>query len=408
MGPHHLGVFSKLPSFSHSLPGHHLARPSTPSCHPQSHQEKKRKGKRSQCLDRDRPPLRPWPPQHYLSLFFKTQLILTQHQVKFYYEGFEFAQNTISPLNLLLAVSSLIESSQRATLPSTMRWLSYGPDLMPSTTFTATASSTETSSTLDFPSLSLSFHPHHRPENILYRSKDPNSDIVIVDFGMWVPHPLPTPLFLHLFTEPNSSTPPTNNLPLSPVLSGTSLPKSSKTPATENPSTSGPQVTSLLYTHTRKRIRLIISLHSHHHLRPTLRLPPFLCRQHHRPRPTIRRSQNWISESVLEPGFRTSQIFHPPSRHCRSAPSSHRSGGFTWSLAYPYSHHHHWHRYRHRHRYAIPTSIFLPHLDRIGVLGKSDIALWLVSGLRIDLAISLLLLLLRVGRARKVVGGGMI
>ena len=26
-----------------------------------------------------------------------------------------------------------------------------------------------------------------RPENILFRTKDPSSDIVIADFGMWVP-----------------------------------------------------------------------------------------------------------------------------------------------------------------------------------------------------------------------------
>jgi len=50
---HRLGVFSKLPSLSYSLSGRHLARPSTLSCHPQSHQEEKRKGKQSQCLDRD-------------------------------------------------------------------------------------------------------------------------------------------------------------------------------------------------------------------------------------------------------------------------------------------------------------------------------------------------------------------
>ena len=74
------------------------------------------------------------------------------------------------------------------------------------------------------------------------------------------------------FIEPNSSTPPTSNSPLSPALSATSLPKSLKTPGTQNPSTSGPQVT---YTRARKRIRLIISLHSHHHLRSPLWLPPF-------------------------------------------------------------------------------------------------------------------------------------
>ena len=110
-----------------------------------------------------------------------------------------WVHNTISLLNLPLLESSLTTSLQRASLQSTMLLFSSALFLMPLTTSTIIALSTETSKVCLISSLSLSFHPYHRPKNILYYSKDPNSDIVIVDFGMWVPYPFPTPLFLHLF-----------------------------------------------------------------------------------------------------------------------------------------------------------------------------------------------------------------
>src|SRR6266702_62705 len=49
-------------------------------------------------------------------------------------------------------------------------------------------SCTEISSTLALFFPRQMIHEGHlgRPENILYRTKDPSSDIVIADFGMWV------------------------------------------------------------------------------------------------------------------------------------------------------------------------------------------------------------------------------
>ena len=148
-------VFSKLPSLSHYLPGHHLARPSR---HVALKVIKKKNVKGNEASVR-------------------TEIDLLT--------GLDHPNIVcLSPLNLLLAESCLTVSSQRASLPSTMLSSSSALFSMPLTTSTATAPSTGTSSTLDFLSLSLFFHPRHRPENILYRSKDPNSDIVIVDFGM--------------------------------------------------------------------------------------------------------------------------------------------------------------------------------------------------------------------------------
>jgi len=43
------------------------------------------------------------------------------------------------------------------------------------------------------------FHLYCRPKNILYYSKDPNNDITIINFGMWVSYLFPTPWFLHFF-----------------------------------------------------------------------------------------------------------------------------------------------------------------------------------------------------------------
>jgi len=57
---------------------------------------------------------------------------------------------------------------------------------------------------------------------------------------------------VHLFTEKNSSSFPTSNLLPSPALLATSLPKSSQSPAIENPSTSGGQVWSLPHAYTNE------------------------------------------------------------------------------------------------------------------------------------------------------------
>ena len=72
--------------------------------------------------------------------------------------------------------------------------------------------------------------------------------------------------------------------PLSPASLSTSFPKSLRTPATENPWTSGWQVWSLPHAYTNERqAHCFLSLHSHYHVRSPLWLLPFLCRQHQDP-----------------------------------------------------------------------------------------------------------------------------
>jgi hypothetical protein len=54
-----------------------------------------------------------------------------------------------------------------------------------SNTFTTTTLFTGISSTLNYFPSSSTYVSHDRPENILYRTKKRDSDIVIVDFGMY-------------------------------------------------------------------------------------------------------------------------------------------------------------------------------------------------------------------------------
>ena len=218
---------------------------------------------------------------------------------------------------------------------------------MPSITFTATASSTETSSTLNLlslcvfsPTLQTRKHPLPLQGPRQWHCHRRRWYVSLPSISHpYVPWSFPRAKLLHSPDEQLASLAGSFGYVAPKVIKNTCHVKPVDILSTGT----------LASIRPRKRIRLIISLHSHHHLRPTLRLPPFPCWQHHRPRPTNRRSQNWISKSVLEPGFWTSQIFHPTSRHCRPAPSSYRSGGFTRSLAYPYSHHR---------RYAIPYRSF--------------------------------------------------
>jgi len=122
---------------------------------------------------------------------------------------------------------------------------------------------------LKYTFLFLSLYPLFRPENILYRSKDPDSDIVIADMCVRIHFLTP---FAHLFTE-QYPTPPTSSSSLSLALSATSHPKSSKALATENPSISGPQVL-LLHTQTKHKL-IALSLYSYPHLHSSLRPPLF-------------------------------------------------------------------------------------------------------------------------------------
>ena len=134
-------IFSNLSSLSHFPLGlvysPHL---------PQGHQQNKGKG-----LDRDWRPHRPWPPQHCLSLSLPTQLILAQPRPSFT-RASSCAQNITFLSNSPPAESSLTVSSQRESLPSTTRSLSFALFSMLSTASISTTSSTETSSTLFLPS----------------------------------------------------------------------------------------------------------------------------------------------------------------------------------------------------------------------------------------------------------------
>ena len=121
----------------------------------------------SQHLEIDRPHLF-WPPQHHLYLSLCCPHLLIR----------PFRSSFTRTLSLALTTSS-------QSLPSTTCSPSSALSSMLSTTSTTMASPTKTSSMLSF-SLSLSLSLH-LPENILYSSNDPGSDIVIIGFGMQDP-----------------------------------------------------------------------------------------------------------------------------------------------------------------------------------------------------------------------------
>ena len=109
----------------------------------------------------------------------------------------------------------------------------------------------------------------------------PDSDIVIVSFGMQVHFPLLTP-----FNR--------EKLPHSPDKQLTSLVGSSSYVAPEVIKNTGYREScwrlvdryDRFHTHTQTKHELIaLSLHRHHHLRSPLQLSLFSCRQHHCPRP---------------------------------------------------------------------------------------------------------------------------
>ena len=111
-----------------------------------------------------------------------------------------------------------------------------------------------------------------RPKNILYHSNDPDSAIIVVDFGMQVP--IHFPPFAHLFIEKNSPTLPKNNSPPSPALLALS-PQSHK-------NTSHGKPVDILST------GMIASTRIHKLIALSVRRPPF---------------QNRARESVLESLF---------------------------------------------------------------------------------------------------------
>ena len=196
-----------------------------------------------------------------------------------------------------------------------------------------------------FPLSHLPFlHLLERLENIYYHSNDPDSDIVIVDFGMQVHFPPVTSLcsFLH---RAKLLYPPDEQL--------TSLARSSRYAIREAIKNTSHQklvhTFDRFHTHTwTKHKFIVISLHSHHHLRSPLRLS--FVPEHHS---LVQQNATPKSNFGVHTGT-CFQALHPMSRHLRFTPSSHRSGGFTRSLVYPYHPIH-------------PMSISPPSSDKTGV-----------------------------------------
>ena len=107
-----------------------------------------------------------------------------------------------------------------------------------------------------------------------------------------------------LFTEQNSYTSLTR-YPLPALHHSTTSPlKSSKTPATQNPSKSSPKVWILLHAYTNQtqaHFSPFLSLHSHYHIWSPLWLSTFLSQQHYRPRPEKCRSKIKFQSPYLFP-----------------------------------------------------------------------------------------------------------
>ena len=146
--------------------------------------------------------------------------------------------------------------------------------------------------------------------------------------------------------------------PLSPASLSTSLLKSLRTPATENPWTSGWQVWSLPHAYTNERqAHCFLSLYSHYNVRSPLRLLPFLSRQHQAPCPAKCWLWNRLSEAVLEPHDGEAKYFirrfaalhRPTTQEVLRDP---------WHTTHQHWHQHHWHPVRY------PTLIYPPHWDK--------------------------------------------
>ena len=144
------------------------------------------------------------------------------------------------------------------------------------------------SNTLFSLSLTPSLYLLDRHENFFYHYKNPDSDIVIVYFGMWVLHPF-YPLFAHLFTEQNSSI-SRQKTHLSHRLFWLHRPQSHQKPRLRKTRRYLADKYDRMHTRTNDKL-ITLSVHNHHHLRSSLWLSPFSCRQCHYLRPAKCRLQ---------------------------------------------------------------------------------------------------------------------
>ena len=197
--------------------------------------------------------------------------------------------------------------------------------LMPATTSTTTASFPETSCTLAF--LFLIPPPFTYLKDSRTSAITPTTPTVISPSSTLtcksISHPWPLQRKKLLY-------PPDEQL--------TSLARSSSYAVREVIKNTGHQ--KLVHTFDRfhahtwtKQKFIVISVHSHHHLRSPLRLSFFWCQKHHAEQNATPKSNFGVHTGTH---FQSSRALHLMS-HCPwFTPLSHCSGGFTRSLVYPY------------------------------------------------------------------------
>ena len=183
------GLFQSLLYLSHSagMPSGSSMRPATS---PSRSSRKKIKGKGSQRL-RDRPHHRPWPPQYCLSVCLSVPPSSSSPSLGQILRGLRATHKIIPFFRTCYQWRALWPRPHKGKVYWT-RHHHCDPLCSRCCPLPPSARHRPPRPQVRFSLSPLSLYLLYRPENILYRSKDPDSDIVIVDFRMCVPLHLPT------------------------------------------------------------------------------------------------------------------------------------------------------------------------------------------------------------------------
>lgn len=166
-----------------------------------------------------------------------------------------------------------------------------------------------------------------RPENILFRTKDPSSDIVIADFGMWVSYLLTGMLgdrsHSRIYAVPNTSKLLGSRSRPSQGVSGMLLQRYSTIRGTASPLISGPLG---IYSFLTYGGYLLTRVKQNHYLHASLRIHPLSVRRHEGTRTTDDRSKDQLPRPILEERIRRRyghMNIHIPEPHSDNCSRTH-------------------------------------------------------------------------------------